>query len=388
MENQTMDRLGSFQPGANPFAGDGVRVRAQANPEYEARFDEALDIYHRALHGNRMDVWRFQEAMSTSDFQFLFADILQRETLGSYMEWPTMWSTIARRGTRADFRVGRAFTLDGAEGALPKVPEYDEYPDSKVQDGKYEYAVSKYGRRIKISWESIINDDLGELRSLPDRLAKAARMTEEKFAASMYAGASGPDGTFFASGNANKMTAKLSTGSLQAAMTLIWAQKDVDGNPIFTGRLHLVVPPALSITAKNILNATEIWAAAGGGDGVTVGQNQLRTNNWVPQEIAAAQTNPWLPILATTANGDTSWYLFADPSVGRPAMEVGFLRGNEAPALFVKEPNARRVGGGLIAPEDGDFDSDSIEYKVRFLVGGTLMEPKAAVASDGTSAAL
>lgn len=386
METQTMERLGSFQSGANPFAGDGVRVRGQENPEYERRFDEALDLYVRALHGNRMDVWRFQEAMSTSDFQFLFADILQRETLGSYMEWPTMWSTIARRGTRSDFRVGRAFTLDGAEGALPKVKEYDEYPDSNVQDGKYEYGVAKYGRRIKISWESIINDDLGELRSLPDRLAKAARMTEEKFASGLYAGASGPDATFFATGHANHMTAKLSTGSLQAAMALIWAQKDVDGNPIYTGKLRLVVPPSLSITAKNILNATEIWSATGGGDGT--GTNQLRAQNWVPQEVADVQTNPWLPILATSANGDSSWYLFADPGVGRPAMEVGFLRGNEAPALFVKEPNARRVGGGLIAPEDGDFDSDSIEYKVRFLVGGTMMEPKAAVASDGSTDAL
>lgn len=386
-----MERLGSFRATEASetaiYSGDGTRAGTRAgNPEYERRFDEALNIYARAMHGNRMDVWRFQEAMSRSDFTYLFADILQRSMLGSYAEWPTMWNSIARRGSRIDFRTGRAFTLDGAEGALSKVEELKEYPSKAVTDGKYDYAVEKYGSRIGISWESIINDDLGQLRDLPNRLAKSARMTEEKFATSLYAGASGPDGTFFATGHANKMTAALSTGSLQAAMALIWAQTDTDGNPIYTGKLRLVVPPALAITAHNILNATEIWAATGGGDGT--GNNQMRSQNWVPQSIAETVSNPWLPIVSSTANGNTSWYLFAEPSVGRPAMEVGFLRGNEAPALFVKSPNAQRVGGGLIAPEDGDFDTDSVDYKVRHVVGGTMMEYRAAVASDGTTAAL
>lgn len=389
MSTELFERLGTFRASeaSSLFRGDGVQAgRRAGNPEYEARLDEAMDLWTAALHGNRYDILLFQEAMSRSDFQFLFADILQRTTLGTYAEWPMIWSTIARRGVRNDFRIGRAFTLDGAEGALPKVAEYKEYDDSSVTDGKYDYAVEKYGRKIKISWESIVNDDLDNLRSLPDRLAKAARMTEERFASTLYAGASGPDGTFFASGHGNKMTAKLSTGSLQEALRLAWAQRDADGNPIFTGQMRLVVPPALTITAKNILNATEIWAATGGGDGT--GANQMRAQNWVPQEIAQSVTNPWLPILATSANGDTSWYLFSDPGVGRPAMEVGFLRGQEAPALFVKAPNAQRVGGGMLAPEDGDFDTDSVEWKVRFCVGGTTMEPKAAVASDGTTDAL
>lgn len=391
MTNDTLERLGSFRADeateTTIFAGDGARAgRRAGNPEYERRFDEALAIYARAMHGNRQDVWRFQEAMSRSDFQYLFADILQRSVLGTYTEWPSTWQTIARRGSRIDFRNGRAFTLDGAEAALPKVQELKEYPSRNVVDGKYDYAVEKYGSRIGISWEAIINDDLGQLRDLPDRLAKAARMTEEKFATSLYAGVSGPDATFFATGHANHMTAALSTGSLQEAMRLIWAQTDPDGNPIYTGKLRLVVPPALAITAHNILNATEIWAASGGGDGT--GTNQLRSQNWVPQSIAETVTQPWLPLLATTANGNTSWYLFADPGVGRPAMEVGFLRGNEAPSLFVKSPNAQRVGGGLISPEDGDFDTDSVDYKVRHVVGGVLMDYRAAVASDGTTAAL
>jgi hypothetical protein len=101
-------------------------------------------------------------------------------------------------------------------------------------------------------------------------------------------------------------------------------------------------------------------------------------------EISELIINPWLPIVSTT-NGNTSWYLFADPGVGRPAVEVGFLRGNESPALFVKSPDAVRVGGGSVSPEEGDFDTDGINYRVRHVFGGVLMEPKAAFASNGTN---
>jgi hypothetical protein len=95
--------------------------------------------------------------------------------------------------------------------------------------------------------------------------------------------------------------------------------------------------------------------------------------------------NPWLPLISTT-NGNTSWYLFADPNVGRPAIEVGFLIGHETPELFMKSPNATRVGGGLIDPTEGDFDTDAVEWKERHVFGGTLMDPKSGVASNGTGA--
>ena len=102
-------------------------------------------------------------------------------------------------------------------------------------------------------------------------------------------------------------------------------------------------------------------------------------------EITELIVNPWLPIITTTGTvGNTAWYLFADPNeVGRPAFEIGVLRGHDTPELFVKEPNAMRVGGGPVAAEDGDFDTDGINYKVRHVIGGTLMEPKVAVASPG-----
>jgi len=92
----------------------------------------------------------------------------------------------------------------------------------------------------------------------------------------------------------------------------------------------------------------------------------------------------YIPIVASSANGSTSWFLFGNPDNGRPALEMGFLRGHEEPEIFMKAPNSIRVGGG--GEDFGDFDTDSVEYKVRHIFGGTREDPKMTVASNGSGA--
>jgi hypothetical protein len=111
-----------------------------------------------------------------------------------------------------------------------------------------------------------------------------------------------------------------------------------------------VVPPALQVTAMNIMNATEIRVAAGSGSATT---DQAVAKNWVGNQVAEVVVNPWLPIVDSSANKNTTWYLFADPGAGRPAMEVGFLRGHESPELFLKSPNASVSAAGWWVPRRG-----------------------------------
>lgn len=362
-------------------AGTSVRGMRRDDPRYKRSLAEAADLYAGVLSG-RTPMYRLQEAMSTSDFPLLFGDILDRQMLGAYAEWPVVWPQVARRSTVRDFRTVKRFTVDGAEAVLPEVPPGSEYSEEGLTEGKYEYAVKKYGRRVPFLWEVFINDDLDALRNTPNRLAKAARISEDRFFTDLFAGPSGPDTTFFSVGNANTMTTVLKVAALQEAFTLLSAQRDADGNPILTGNVRLVVPPALEVVANNILNAIEIRAAAGSSSSTA---DQLVARNWMTNRITLV-VDPYLPIISSTANGNTSWYLFAQQDIGRPALEVGFLRGHESPELFAKAPNALRVGGGPVAVEDGDFDTDGINYKVRHVFGGTLLDPKAAVGSNGTVA--
>lgn len=365
------------------YAKEGRKVRGGRNdPKYKQSLVEAARLYEGLLKG-RVPMHRFQEAMTTSDFQYLFADIIDRQMLAEYTSRPVMWDAFAKRGRVRDFRTVKRFTLDGGQAVLEEVKQASEYPAAALTDGKYEYSVKKYGKRLPFTWEDFINDDLDALAKLPERLAQAARFSEEKFVTDLFAGATGPDSTFFSSGNANVVTSNpaLSVAGITTAFNVLAAQKDTDGNPIYVSGVTLVVPPALEIPALNIVNATEILAADGGGDGNS--KNQLRVSNWMRNRVQVV-VDPWLPIISSSSNGNTSWYLFADPNVGRPAMEIGFLNGHETPELFVKSPNAIRVGGGNVDPMDGDFDTDAVDHKLRHVFGGTLMDPKSAVASNGS----
>lgn len=369
--------------------GTSIRGRSRKDPLYLKALAESVKIVAEAKR-TRRGFMLMAEAMTTSDFPLLFGDILDRQMLAQYANWPVQWPNIARRGSVRDFRQVSRFTLDGAEGALSAVKERTEYPAASVSEGRYQYGLTKYGRRLPFTWEDFINDDLGALENSPARLAKAAAVSEDKFVTGLFAG---NFSTYFTSGNANVITANyhgftnsanpaLTITALQIAFAVLASQTDADGNPIFIDRVHLVVPPALQVQAMNIVNSTQILAAAGSG-GTNVQNDILQTNNWIRNQMDVT-VMPWLPIVDGT-QGQSAWYLFADAGTSRPTMELGFLRGHETPEMFMKAPNATRVGGGAVDAMDGDFDTDSIEYKVRHVFGGSLLDVKGAVGSKGTN---
>jgi len=361
--------------------GQGVRqVRGRNNPQYMAKLAEAAKFVADVFEGRR-PMYHLQEAMTTSDFPYLFGDILDRQLLANYREAPAVYRNYCRIATVRDFRTVKRFTVSGAEAVLSEVKQQAEYPESSLSEGKYEYSVKKYGRRIPFSWESMINDDLDALKDIPARFGRAARRTEQKFATGLYVDSSGPHASLYTADNSNIVTGNpaLSVAALQTAMTILAAQTDSDGEPIVIDAVHLVVPPALEITAENILNALQLELVESGG----TSNQKLIAVNWMKNRLKL-HVDPYIPIVASSANGNTSWFLFADPGNNRPALEIGFLRGHTEPEIFIKAPNAQRVGGGAADPMAGDFDTDSIQYKVRHVLGGTRMDPKMTVASNGS----
>ncbi len=238
-----------------------------------------------------------------------------------------------------------------------------------------------------LAWETIINDDLSALEDTPRRLGRAARRSEEKFATQLFVSSTGPNATFFSDTNKNKVdpangavntNPPLSVNGLQDALTVLMRQVDKDGEPIAVQAVELVVPPSLMVIAENILNSTQLWLNEQGG----TTNSRLISQNWL-KGMFRLSTNYYLPIVDTT-HGSTAWYLFASPQNGRPAIQIGFLRGHETPEIFMKQPNAVRVGGGPLNPIDGDFDTDTIQYKLRHIFGGSLIDPIMAVASNGS----
>ena len=357
--------------------------RRTNNPQYLARVAEAATIIGRVFAGDRRAALQVEELLSTSDFPKLFGDVLDRELMAQYEQISPVWQGFATRAVVNDFRSKKWLDLLGGRAELDPVGEGAEYKARALTEANYALTVGKFGARLPLTWEMLINDDLGAFQSAPSRLAQAARDTEDKLATRLYASATGPVSAFFTASGGAVDNKALTVDTLSAALTTIATRKDSEGRPIMISAYVLVVPPALEVYAHNIVNATLIRLR---NDSSTAsGARDIEVTNWLAGKVTIV-SNPWLPIIDTSgagANAGKTWYLFPAPSTPRPALVMGFLRGHETPDLRIKADTGMRVGGGSVPAEEGSFDNDDIQYRIRHVTGGTTLDPIAAYASVG-----
>ena len=358
------------------FGGEGMRIAPRSNPEYTKGLAEAANLCANLVkYGRQRDAVTFTEALGTSDFPIYFGDILDRQVLASYAEAPYSYNQWAKVSQVNDFRPAKRYAQDGGQGQLKPVDEFGEYKAVTRGESQLQFSVKKFGARFDISWEATIDDYLNLLTDQPTRFGVASRRTEEHEATKLLFTTD-----FFGTGagsNDNLMTSNpLTVQNLQAAIEKFTSKKDVDGEPIMVGPAILMVPPALEVTANNILNATEFLVWDGGVEGF-----QMRTANWLQNKLKIV-VNHYLPVLDPT-NGNKTWYLMADANAARGAVEFSFLRGHSSPEMFMKSPNAVAIGGGASDAMVGDFDHDAIGYKLRHIMGGTTIDPKCALKSVG-----
>ncbi len=342
------------------------------------RILEARRLFEAAMAGDLRARATIQETLTTSDFPNLLGSSFQRELLQEYNGIQPVWQSFARRSTVRDFRDQNLVDILGGRAGLDKVGQAAEYPARKLSDGKYSFKVDKYGARLPLTWEMLINDDLGAFENLGERLATAARETEDRLALVPFfnAGGTAINGNFFSSGFTGTET--LTADNLQAVLTKISTRLDSDKRPIVLKGAVLMVPPALEVTARNILTATEVRTTDASGT-VRITSNPLAG-------LVTLVVNPWLPVVASGNTAiNRTWFVLPAPTDPRPAFTVAFLRGHETPDLRVKADTGNSVGGGAISPEDGSFDDDTIQYRVRHVLGSSALINTGAYAAVGAA---
>lgn len=378
-------------------------ARRNYTPETRKRIAEALVVLGDALQGNTprglAGKGRLLEAIARGDFPILLGYALDRELLSRYQAVPAVWQQFARRITVSDFRVHTFMDVLGGQAGLSLVPELKEYPARSLMEAQSTLQVSKYGDRFALSWESIVNDNLGFLADLPQRLATAARETEDRVAAGLVATAAGPNpvlfnanavrgpgwtptgGTTGTSSNIVPGNPALTASSLQTALTAITTRRDVDNRPIVVQSAILMVPPQLEIAARSILNATQIVNQASGA--ASAATTYTYVDNYL-RNVVRLVVNPWLPVVDQSANAGTTWYLLPDTGNARPAVAMAFLRGYETPDLRVSADGGNRVGGGAVPATEGSFEVDDVQYRVRHVLGGGTVDAIASAVSNGS----
>jgi len=330
---------------------------------YEQKLKETIDLLSNAkgLPAYKHE-FALREAMTTSDFPYLFGDVLDRQVLASYKAVDPVWKAFVKSSTVRDFKNAYRFAITGGDQYLAEVAEKGEYLASDRDEAKYTLAVKKYGRQFDISWETIINDDLGALRDTPERFARAAVRTEHRIVTALYARSA----VLYTAANGNMVATALSIGALETGVEAMAAFVDVNGEPIMNRAAILVVPPGLEMTARQILtSSTKMWLSD--SDDVTPPAAYPMTNVIKGYGLQLV-IDPYLPVIDTT-DGATGWYLFAKPS-DIAAMEVAHLAGHERPEICMKASDKVTIGGGAIGPMSGDFATDNVLYRVRHVFGG------------------
>lgn len=126
---------------------------------YEKRLTEVINLLTNANHlAPHKHEYLLREALTTSDFPYLFGDVLDRQVLAAYKAVEPVWKAFTRAGTvkRIYPQVGGyRFAITGGGQYLGEVAEKGEYLASDRDETRYSVYVKKYGRQFDISWESI-----------------------------------------------------------------------------------------------------------------------------------------------------------------------------------------------------------------------------------------
>ncbi len=309
--------------------------------------------YHRAGE-DWNGVRRLSAALQTSTWGEAFGDSIRRAMLRDFRDDRfQQWRKIVSAVTPVkDFRTNRRVRV-GGYGDLQTVAEQAAYPAlGSPTDEEVTYAVSKRGGIEELTWEMIQNDDMGAIRMIPRRLARAAQRTLNAFVLGfLTSDAAVYDGSALFHASHNNTSANALTYDNVVTGVKAMGQQTFHGE---TG-----VETGAQARPRYLLHPTELLEEA-----FEVTQSAVKVvsgeNSTQPSVIHRLGLEPlWAPEF-TDAN---NWFLVADPGL-MDTIEIGFMDDAREPELFIEDnPSA---GSG--------FSADKIRYKIRHVYGGAVLD--------------
>ncbi len=254
---------------------------------------------------------------TTSDFPVILGDTVGRVLRDAYQAAPSGIRRLGRQTTARDFRAVNKIML-GEAPLLEKLNEHGEIKAGTMAEAREAYKVETWARKIGITRQVLVNDDLGAFADLARRMGQAAAETEARLLVTLLEAGSGngptmSDGkTLFHADHGNKAGtgAAISDATLSAARLALRTQKGIEDRTIRVTPRNLLVPPALETTAEK-------WLA-------TIAPT------------TAADVNPFSGALSLVVeprlSSPTRWYVTADPGE-IDGLEFAYLSGAEGPQV-------------------------------------------------------
>lgn len=226
---------------------------------------------------------------STSDFPNVLATTVNRMLRAAYEAAPRTFTGWARESANKDFREKAVLQLSGMS-AMQKVNEGGEYKAMTFSDTAEKYSLSKYGGIVSITWESIINDDLGAFDRIPTMIAEEAAALEGDLVYAALTGSVTMSDTvalFHAShGNLAGSGAAITDVTLAAARAAMRKQTGINGRVLNLEPAFLIVGPdkegeAYKYTSTNYVAAKNADINPAFNTALTVVvDSRISGNNW------------------------------------------------------------------------------------------------------------
>lgn len=285
----------------------------------------------------------FRESLTAASFSNALGSSITRRMQAIYTGRTDLqaWRRVASVTSVNDFRTQER-TRIGGYGNLPAVNEGAGYTAlTSPGDAKATYAVTKRGGTEDVTLEMILNDDVQAIRRIPQELALSAANTLYEFAFDFFR--TNPvihDAlALYHATHANLFTAALDATSFAAhRLAMVKQTRAGSAKRMGLSPKSVLVPFELQETAFNLFVRNQ-----------NLDKTYVQSIN--PEVIPVAY---W-----TDAN---DWCTVADP-MELPVLEIGFLRGQEEPELFVQDmPNVGSM-----------FSNDKTTYKIRHIYSGAVL---------------
>ena len=342
--------------------GEQITESAEHLPEGRSLIDLCrASLRMEGLEPPRQRNEMIRAAFSTSSLSVALGDAAEKVLVNAYQESPATWQTFCGVQSASNFKTHSAIRPSWG-GSMEEVGGGGELKHGTMDEAVTEFSVSTFGKILKLSRKSVINDDMGFLDETARAYGRmAARGVSDLIWETILANAA----SFFSGAHANDLGATaLSVDAFDSAVQAMRIQRDAENNDLDIQPAVLVVSPELETTARGILESVELAYSAG----ELTSESPRPTGN----ALRAAAQLVVEPRISNTAKFDdastTAWYLFAGP-VDSPVV-VAFLNG-------VQNPTVESFG------LDADINLLALGWRVYLDYGVALNDYRAAVKSDG-----
>lgn len=193
---------------------------------------------------------------STSDFPLLLSNIARKSLASAYEAEEQTFRPIARQRNLPDFKPVYELEIAGQITPEPLL-EGGEYKAATVQEQQASWRIYTYGKKIAVTRQLIINDDLDALSRIPQMIGRGMSLFESNEVWKLItsnAKMSYDNKALFHADHANQGTGAVGEAAISAARKALRNQKDIAGNRINLRPRYMLLPTALETAAQKFLS--------------------------------------------------------------------------------------------------------------------------------------